>query len=75
MQTDDRVVNTVWELEDEYMWKGMSTSHIKTLTTSPGIGYLMPSSLQNVQDEEQLLESILKEKISAVRRNEHHLAT
>ena len=34
VQTDDRVVNTVWDLEDEYMWKGMSTSQIKTLTTS-----------------------------------------
>jgi hypothetical protein len=75
VQTDDRVVNSVWDLEDEYMWKGMSTSQIKTLTTSPGIGYLMPSSLQNVFDEEKLLESILKEKISAVRRNEHNLST
>jgi len=53
----------------------MSTSYIKTLTTSSGIGYLMPSSLQNVSDEEKLLESILKEKIGAVRRNEHHLST
>jgi hypothetical protein len=24
VQTDDRAVNTCWELEDEYMWKGMS---------------------------------------------------
>lgn len=75
VQSDDRVVNTCWDLEDEYMWKGMSSSYIKTLTTSSGIGYLMPSSLQNVGDEEKLLESILRDKISAVRRNEHHLST
>jgi hypothetical protein len=35
----------------------------------------MPSSLQNIADEEKLLETILKEKIGAVRRNEHHLST
>lgn len=75
MQTDDRVVNTSWDLEDEYMWKGMAQSYIKTLTTSQGIGYLMPSSLTNVQDEEKLLESILRDKIAAVRRNEHHMST
>ena len=40
----DGVVNTSWDLEDEYMWKGMSTSYIKTLSPSTGIGYLMPSS-------------------------------
>jgi len=38
------------------MWKGMSTSYIKTLTTSTGIGYLMPSSTQNITDEEKMLE-------------------
>jgi centrosomal protein CEP76 len=57
------------------MWKGMSTSHIKTLTTSPGIGYLMPSTIHNVSDEEKLLEQILRDKMAAVRRNEHHLST
>jgi centrosomal protein CEP76 len=75
VQADDRVVNTCWELEDEYMWKGMAPSYLKTLTTSPGIGYVMPSALQNLQEEERLLEQILKDKISAVRRNEHHLQT
>lgn len=57
------------------MWKGMSTSHIKTLTTSPGIGYLMPSTIHSVSDEEKLLEQILRDKMAAVRRNEHHLST
>jgi len=75
VQADDRVVNTCWDLEDEYMWKGMSTSYIKTLTTSSGIGYMMPSAFQNISDEEKLLESILKDKIAAVRRNEHHMST
>lgn len=35
----------------------------------------MPSSLTNVADEEKLLESILKDKIGAVRKNEHNLST
>lgn len=73
VQADDRVVNTSWDLEDEYMWKGMSTSYIKTLSPSTGIGYLMPSSRQNLAEEEKLLENILKDKIGAIRRNEHHL--
>lgn len=57
------------------MWKGMSPSHIKSLTTSSGIGYLMPSSVSNVADEEKMLESILKDKIAAVRKNEHGMTT
>ena len=75
MQADDRVVNTNWDFEDEYMWKGMATSYIKTLSPSTGIGYLMPSSISNLSDEEKLLENILKDKISAVRKNEQHLST
>jgi centrosomal protein CEP76 len=68
-------VNTSWELEDEFMWKGMNPSHIKTLSTSAGIGYLMPGQISNVSEEEKLVEQILREKISGVRRNEHHLST
>lgn len=32
IQADDRVVNTNWNFEDEFMWKGMSTSYINMLT-------------------------------------------
>jgi hypothetical protein len=44
IQADDRVVNTSWDLEDEYMWKAMSPAHLNSLTSSSGIGYLMPTS-------------------------------
>jgi hypothetical protein len=75
VQSDDRVVSTNFELEDEYMWKGMAPSQLKTLSPSTGIGYLMPSASLNVGEEEKLIESVLKDKIGAVRRNEHHIAT
>jgi centrosomal protein CEP76 len=48
IQADDRVVNTNWEFEDEYMWKQMSSSILNTLSSSNGIGYLMPSTRINV---------------------------
>jgi hypothetical protein len=35
----------------------------------------MPSSRINIGDEEKLIEEVLKEKIGAVRRNEHHMST
>ena len=72
---DDRVVNTEWDLEDKYMWKGMNQSYINTLTTNPAIGDLMPSTGVNVIEEEKLLESILKDKIAGVRRNDHNMDT
>lgn len=53
----------------------MAPSQIKTLSPSTGIGYLMPSSRINIGDEEKLIEEVLKEKIGAVRRNEHHMST
>jgi len=57
------------------MWKGMKPSYLNTLTSSTGIGYLMPSTGFNAIDEEKALENILKDKIGSVRRNEHNLAT
>ena len=69
------MVATNFELEDEYMWKGMAPSQLKQLSPSTGIGYLMPSAKLNIGDEEKLIENVLKDKIGAIRRNEHHLAT
>lgn len=53
----------------------MNPSHIKALPPSTGIGYLMPSAPVNLADEERLLENTLREKIGAIRRNEHHMST
>ena len=75
IQADDRVVNTNWDFEDEYMWKAMSSAMLNTLTTSTGIGYLMPSIRTNTGDDEKMLEGILKDKIGSIRRNEHGLGT
>ena len=68
-------MNTEWDLEDKYMWKGMNQSHINTLTPNSAIGNLMPSTGVNVFEEEKLLESILRDKIAGVRRNDHNMGT
>jgi len=57
------------------MWKGMSPKFISLLTPSAGLGYIMPSTQDNVFDEEKNLESILKEKIASLRKNEQNLPT
>lgn len=75
IQADDRVVNTNWEFEDEYMWKQMSSSMINSLSSSTGIGHLMPSSGMNTAQEEKMLEGILRDKVGSVRRNDHNLGT
>lgn len=75
VQADDRAINTCWDLEEEYMWKGMASSTIRTLTKSPGIGYLMPSATLDIIREEKDLEQILKDKITAVRKNEYQMST
>lgn len=53
----------------------MSASMLNTLSSSTGIGYLMPSTRMNIQDEEKLLEGILRTKIGSIRRNDHNLST
>lgn len=70
VQSDDRVVNVNWDLEDEYMWKSMNKSLIATLQPSNGAGYLMPSHNFDVANEERMLEKLLKDKIAGIRRND-----
>ena len=75
IQSDDRVVNTQWDLEEQYLWKAMSPTYVNSLTPNPAIGYLMPSTIRNAADEEKLLESILRDKVGGMRKNEHNLNT
>jgi len=75
IQADDRVVNICFDLEDEYMWKAMSPSKLEGLRPNPAIGCLMPSNRENIEEDEKMLESALKEKIGSVRSNEHKLST
>ena len=75
IQADDRVVNTEWDLEDQYLWKAMSPQYINSLTPSSSIGYLMPSNNFSTGEEEKLLEGILKQKVGSLRRNEHNINT
>ena len=70
IQNDDRVVNTHWDLEDEYMWKAMSRQFINTLQPASGVGYLMPSLSSNTGEEEKTLEKILRDKIAGIRKND-----
>lgn len=75
VQANDRVVNTNWNFEDEFMWKGMASSQINMLSPAHGIGYLMPNTMLNIGMEEKTIENILKEKIGSVRMNDEHLGT
>ena len=59
IQADDRAVNTNFDFEDEYMWKSMSTPMLNTITTSNGVGYIMPSTTPTNPDEEKMLEQAL----------------
>lgn len=45
IQADNRVANTNWNLEDEFMWKGMSQSYVNMLPPTHGVGFLQPSTL------------------------------
>ena len=53
----------------------MNPQYINSLTPNSSIGYLMPSNSYNAAEEEKLLESILKQKIGSLRRNEHNINT
>ena len=75
VQADDKVVNTNWAFEDEFMWKGMAPSMINTLSPAHGVGYLMPSTMTNPGLEEKTLENLLKEKLGSIRMNDEHIAT
>jgi hypothetical protein len=56
IQADERVVNTIYDLEDEYMWKAMSPAKLDGLRPNPAIGSLMPSNRENTDDDEKMLE-------------------
>ena len=53
----------------------MSPSYINMLPPSQGVGYLMPSTMNNVASEEKMIEGLLKKKISSIRINDEHVAT
>ena len=71
IQADDKVINTSWDMEDEYMWKAMNRQKIGKLQPANGFGqHLMPSLPVNISDEERTLEKILRDKIEGIRRND-----
>lgn len=57
------------------MWKGMSPTYINMLPPSQGIGYLQPSTILNVANEEKTIENLLKEKLGSLRMNDERLTT
>ena len=56
IQADERVDNTIYDLEDEYMWKAMAPSKLDGLRSNPAIGSLMPSNRENTEEDEKMLE-------------------
>jgi len=68
IQADDRVISTIFDLDDETLWKAMSGKMISDLETVPKAS-LMPSKI-DIYDEQKTLEKVLKEKIVAYRANE-----
>ena len=40
LQADNRVINTDWNFQEEFSWKGMSQTMLNLLTPALGIGYL-----------------------------------
>ena len=60
------------------MWKGMAHKYIDMLPTAQGVGHLQASTIFNsssLVSEEQLLESLLRDKVGSLRMNEEHLGT
>lgn len=68
IQADDRVISSIFDLEDESLWMSMSPKMLDELTTVPKAS-LMPSTL-DVYEEQKTLEKVLKEKIVTYRANE-----
>lgn len=68
IQPDNQVKNTVMDLNDDGLWKGMDTTMVKALPRLP-IANLMPTDL-DVVEEEKSLEKALKAKLSGLRYSE-----
>ena len=67
IQADDRVISTIFDLDDDSLWMPMKP---KILEFSPvSETTLMPSTV-DVYEEQRLLERMLKEKVVAFRANE-----
>ena len=68
IQPDDLVKNTIFDFEDDSLWKAMDQVIIKSLPKVP-MSSIMPSDIE-VIEEEKLLEKALKAKIAGMRFQE-----
>lgn len=68
IQADDQVQNTIFDLEDDSLWKAMDSVLLKSLPKVPNAN-LMPTDL-DIIEEEKALEKALKAKIAGVRFSE-----
>lgn len=73
IQADDRVISTIFDLDDENLWMAMKPRMIEQLETVPQAS-LMPSTV-DITGEHKKLEKLLKEKIGAYRANECQATT
>jgi hypothetical protein len=68
IQADDRVISTMFDLDDESLWMAMSPKMIEELSTVPKAS-LMQSTI-DIYEQQKTLERIIKEKVVAYRGNE-----
>ena len=73
IQADDRVISTIFDLDDESLWMAMKPKMIEELQTVPKAS-LMPSTV-DLLEEQKKLEKLLKEKVGAYRANECQATT
>jgi hypothetical protein len=68
IQADDRVISTMFDLDDESLWMAMSPKIIEELKTVPNAS-LMQSTI-DIYEQQKTLERIIKEKVVTYRGNE-----
>ena len=68
IQPDDMVKSTIFDLNDDSLWKAMDYKIIKSLPKVP-MSSIMPSDI-DIIEEEVALEKALKSKIAGVRFSE-----
>ena len=73
IQADDRVISTIFDLDDDSLWMAMKPRMIEELQSVPKAS-LMPSTI-DIHEEQNKLEKVLKEKVAAYRANEWQATT
>ena len=73
IQADDRVISTIFDLEDDSLWKEMKPKMIEELKTVPNASIM--ASCIDVYTEQKILEKEIKNQIVAYRNSEGKITT